>query len=89
MAPGLLQALGALLELRAAAPHPLPRSQLAAMLDAALVKLARSLTALLGAEAPLRQLGLVAHGKQGWRLSFWERQCINPRPVCCDVLLLR
>ncbi|KAK9844039.1 hypothetical protein WJX81_002691 [Elliptochloris bilobata] len=48
VAPGLLQALGALLELRGAAPQPRVRSQLAAMLDAALAKLARSLTALLG-----------------------------------------
>ena len=48
VAPGLLQALRALLELRGAAPQPRARSQLAAMLDAALAKLARSLTALLG-----------------------------------------
>ena len=48
VAPGLLQALRALLELRGAAPQPRARSRLAAMLDAALAKLARSLTALLG-----------------------------------------
>ena len=53
VAPGLLQALRALLELRGAAPQPRARSQLAAMLDAALAKLARSLTALLG-EGPGR-----------------------------------
>ena len=61
VAPGLLQALRALLQLRGAAPLPRARSQLAAMLDAALAKLARSLTALLGeASGPCSR---TRHGK--------------------------